>query len=206
MTASIPLPPELDPRYWLRTGASVIERGLPELPDVLSYQMSIPICQWKASRCAVVMFLQFHRSSLDSRMRAMTSIVTYSRDRDSWTTPMSGSRSWQSYAFDPIATPSYSGHLDGNAITYGQTTQHNNPGPGQPASTAHGYVGPEVKYLAIIQDGRQDLRPLQSHFGAWIACTEQPGTFDVAAFDRQHALLARLAHPFPLPRHPKHRS
>ena len=205
MTASIPLPPELDPRYWLRTGASVIERGA-ELPDVLSYQMSIPLCQWKASRCAVVMFLQFHRSSLDSRMRAMTSIVTYSRDRDSWTTPMSGSRSWQSYAFDPIATPSYSGHLDGNAITYGQTTQHNNPGPGQPASTAHGYIDPEVKYLAIIQDGAKSPPPGNHTSAPGSPAQEQPGTFDVAAFDRQHALLARLAHPFPLPRHPKHRS
>jgi hypothetical protein len=37
------LPADLDPRYARRTGASVIERGLPELPEVLTYQMSIPV-------------------------------------------------------------------------------------------------------------------------------------------------------------------
>jgi hypothetical protein len=42
---------------------------------------------------------------------------------------------------------------------------------------------PEIKYLAVIQDGSEHRRPLESHFGAWIVCTEQPGEFQVAGLD-----------------------
>jgi len=38
---------------------------------------------------------------------------------------------------------------------------------------------PQVKYLAVVQDGRKDRGPLESHFGAWVFCTEQPGPFEV---------------------------
>jgi hypothetical protein len=36
-------------------------------------------------------------------------------------------------------------------------------------------VSPEVKYLAVIQDGQQDYRPLQSHIGTYLVCLEKPG-------------------------------
>ena len=57
-----------------------------------------------------------------------------------------------------------------------------------------------MKYLAVIQDGQRDYRPLQSHFGAWAVCVEKPGIFDVAAFDGHGKLLKCLEQPFPLDR------
>ncbi len=196
MTAEEDLQAELDPRRWLDTGGRVIEHGLPALPKILTYQMSIPVCYWTADSCAVVAFVHFRPSPQDGIMRAMMTIVNYTRDTGEWTTPSSGSFASSSYAFDPVANPSYQRHLDGNAMTYGHTSQQA-PTLGRPASTAFGYVAPEVRYLAVIQGGRQDRRELQSHFGAWIVCTEWPGTFDVAAFDNQGELLTRLEHPFP---------
>jgi hypothetical protein len=61
-----------------------------------------------------------------------------------------------------------------------------------------------VKYLAVIQNGRLDYRPLRSHFGAWAVCVEKPGIFDVAAFDSNGKLLKCLEHPFPLHRAASH--
>ena len=37
----------------------------------------------------------------------------------------------------------------------------------------------------MIQDGSEDRRPLESHFGAWVVCTEQPGEFEVAGLDQE---------------------
>ena len=42
-------------------------------------------------------------------------------------------------------------------------------------------------------------RPLESHFGAWIVCTEEPGPFDVVGID-EGAVLARLPQSFRAPK------
>ena len=56
--------------------------------------------------------------------------------------------------------------------------------PGRPATIATGLAAPGIKHLAVIQDGSEDRRPLESHFGAWVVCTEQPGEFEVAGLDQ----------------------
>jgi hypothetical protein len=43
----------------------------------------------------------------------------------------------------------------------------------------HGRVGPAVTQIALIQDGHEDRRPLESHLGAWVICTEQASPFQV---------------------------
>jgi hypothetical protein len=45
-------------------------------------------------------------------------------------------------------------------MTYGEFAESDSHEPGQPASTAVGYISPAVRYLAVIQDGRQDFRRL----------------------------------------------
>jgi hypothetical protein len=191
------LPAELDPLNQLRTGAKVLDSGLPELPGVLTYQMSIPVCYWTAATCGVVAFLHFRRFGDSPEAIPMTTIVSYAREADRWRPPGAGALVSWSYAFDPIAQPGYARHLDGNALTYGETSQQDHPRPGQPACYAMGYVAPVVTYLAVLQDGHQERRTLQSRFGAWIVCTDQPGSFDVAAYDQEGSLLACLEHPFP---------
>ena len=47
----VDLPPQFDPKNMARTGIAVLDHGLPPLPDVLSYQMAIPVAYWTASRC-----------------------------------------------------------------------------------------------------------------------------------------------------------
>lgn len=49
-----------------------------------------------------------------------------------------------------------------------------------------------MKYLALIQDGHEDRRPLDNHFGAWVICADKPGQVTVAALDQDGATLAEL--------------
>lgn len=201
------LPAELDPRRWLRTGAEVIEHGLPELPAQLTHQMSIPMCCWAAECCAEVTFMRFHPHPEDGHMAAITTTVPYARHDGRWVPPQGNQYHFSSYAFDPVTDPDYDydRHLDGSPMTYGRFRGGDSHEPGHPASSALGHVSPAVKYLATIQDGHLDYRPLQSYFGAWAVCVEKPGTFDVAAFDGDGKLLQCLEHPSPLnrPRRPR---
>jgi hypothetical protein len=183
----------------------VIESGLPELPSRLTHQMSIPISYWSGECCAVVAFMQFRRDPDTGQMWAATCVVPYAREDDRWVPPRHDVFSWRSFAFDPVIDPGYDRHLDGNAMTYGDAGENAGHEPGRPASFTLGNLSPSVKYLTVIQDGQQDYRPLQSHFGAWVVCTEQLGIFDVAAFDAQGRLLACLEHPFPFTRHLRRR-
>jgi hypothetical protein len=165
-------PAELDPRRWLQTGAEVIEHGLPELPPQLTYQMSIPMCYWAAECCAEVTFMRFLRRPEDGHMAALTTTVPCARQDGRWVPPRGNQHLLSSYAFDPVTDPDYDRHLDGSAMTYGKFRGGDSHEPGHPASSALGHVSPAVKYLAVIQDGHQDYRPLQSHFGAWAVCVE----------------------------------
>jgi hypothetical protein len=160
------LPAGLDPRCARRAGASVIERGLPGLPEVLTYQMSIPVAYWRASVCAVVLFLRFHPAG--GKFRPTVTMGTYFLGGERW----SAHRMWAS------------------------TEQ---PEPGYPAAVVVGRVAPAVTQIALVQDGHEDRRSLESHFGAWVVCAEKPGPYDVAAFDDYGVMLATLQRPFPPP-------
>jgi hypothetical protein len=56
-----------------------------------------------------------------------------------------------------------------------------------------GRVAPEVKQIALIQDGQEDRRALESHFGAWVVCTEQPTPFVVTALAEDGSVLGSVS-------------
>ena len=162
---SVPLPSELDPRHALAAGARVLEDGLPILPDVLTYQMSIPIASWPTASCAVVAFLRFHPSTLDRETTPMVTTYHYFRNMGAWEARpgwYSGSR----FAFDPVVERWYERDLGGRAMVYGQSTQSDEVRPGHPACVATGRVSSEVTSIAVVQGDIVDRRLLQSHFGA----------------------------------------
>jgi tetratricopeptide (TPR) repeat protein len=174
------LPPPLDPRNMVRTGVEVLSHGLPELPDQLSYLMAIPVAYWTTQHRAVVLFLRFSpegRRNLSAVLHA-----TYTRTDTGWTADryvIGGG-----YSYDPIANPGSLRDLDGSAMVTG----------GGSDTDLHGRASPAVQYIALIQDGREDVRPLESHFGAWVVCTEQRSPFQVEGRDADGNVLARIAH------------
>ena len=117
--------------------------------------------------------------------------VRYSRGADGrWKPPahvLGGS-----YSYDPIHSPGNTRDMDGRLMVCGSSSQAGEVTAGHPAVIATGRAVPEVKYLAVIKDGHEDRRPLESHFGAWVVCTEQPGAFEVTGLDANGAVLASI--------------
>jgi hypothetical protein len=169
-------------------GAQVLVGGLPPLPGVLTYQMSIPLACWKADRCAVVLFLAFNEQG--GRMWPKVTIGTYFREGDHWSPHrMWGSTGWP---HDPIANPGYLRDLGGRAIVSSGGSRTVQPESGYPAAVVIGRAVPAVKQIALIQDGHEDRRPLESHFGAWVICTEQESPFRIIALDENGIVLGTI--------------
>jgi hypothetical protein len=184
----VDLPPEFDPRNMAQTGIAVLDHGLPPLPDVLSYQMAIPVAYWIASQCAVVLFLKFSRHR--QRWQTTAIMVTFRRDQGHWTAdPHWLGTSW---GHDPIAHPGDLRNLDGGAMVVSGESRTDTPAAGELATIWHGRAAPAVRQIALIQDGREDRRPLTSHFGAWVVCSEQPSPFHVTAFDQNGTVLTDI--------------
>ncbi len=168
------------------------------MPASLTYDMWIPLCYWTGECCGVVAFMFFSPDYEDGQLRPVTSSCPTAGKA------AAGCRGGNIFSaggindgFDPVIDRDYSRHLDGSIMTYGTFAPRDGHEPGRPASTALGHVSSVVKYLAVIQDGEQDYRPLRSHFGTYLVCVEKQGPFDVAAFDKDGGLLVTLPHPHP---------
>jgi TolA-binding protein len=188
------LPPEFNPRNLVRAGLDVLEHGLPPLPDALTYDMAIPVAYWKAEQCAVVLVLRF--GYLTGEPMPVAVQATYSRGADgTWKTPTHVAGS--GFSHDPIADPGGARDLGGQPMVRGGGSWAAEITPRYPASIVTGRAAPEVRYLAVVKDGHEDRRTLESHFGAWVVCTEQSGPFDVVGLSEEGDMLARLSQSFP---------
>lgn len=183
------LPAYLDPQWVAQTGIEVLEHGLPALPDVLTYEMSIPLTYWKGDECAVVLFLSF-RDPGDGVQWPRVCMGTFFREAESW----QAHRAWgfKGWSYDPIARPDYLGDLDGEAIGSCGGLSNAEPAPGSPAAAIVGRVAPAVKQIALVQDGREDRRPLESHLGAWVVCIERASPYEVRALDEHGTMLGSI--------------
>jgi hypothetical protein len=182
------LPSYIDPSRTQESGADVLIHGLPPLPEKLNYEMSLPVAYWKASVCAVVLFLQF--DNLGGRIWPKVMMGTFARDGELWV----ANKWWvsKSWPHDPIAKPGYLRNLGGQAITIGGGSYDVDPEPGYPAIVRVGRVSSAVRQIALIQDDHEDRRPLHSHFGAWTVCLERVGPYQVRALDEDGNVLGSL--------------
>jgi hypothetical protein len=182
------LPPQFDPRNMRQTGITVLRHGLPPLPGTLTYQMAIPVAYWTARQSAVVLFLQFSRHRREQW--PITVMATYSRDHDTW----KPDSHWHGTGphHDPIANPGDLREMDGRAMTASGGSHTDTPAPGQAAAIQTGRAAPAVTQIALTQDGHEDRRPLHTHFGFWVICTEQPTPFHIIGLDHNGAVLAHI--------------
>lgn len=158
------LPPYLDRRQRRQTGAEVLACGLPVLPDVLTYQMSIPVAYWKSTQCAVVLFLAFRE--FDGIQVPSMTMGTYFRGGERWSPHrMWGGLGWP---YDPIAKPDYLGDLDGKAIGGIGGSRTAEPEPGSPAVIAVGRAIPAVKQIALTMAAPGDLSGRHSGSRPWM--------------------------------------
>ena len=197
--------PHLDPRNQARTGIEVLDQGLPALPDVLTHQMSVPVAYWKATSCAVVLFLKYSPDNLpgedDGNFHPSVTMGTFYREAERW-----AAHQWWAgtgWSHDPIADPDSVRDLDGRPIVGGGGAFNPDPEPGSPASVVTGRISPAVTHLALVQDDREDRPELQSHFGAWVVCTERWSPYQINALDETGAIIGHIAGPPRIPPSPE---
>jgi hypothetical protein len=186
------LPPQFDPRNIERTGLEVLSSGLPALPEELSYQMAIPVAYWTTQHSAVVLFLKFKPRGRRHDPRVQEAV--YNRVGTGWMAANDHMRvmARTSFAHDPIAAPGSQRDLYGSALVPRGISRPCEPAPGRPV-IQHGRAAHAVRYLAVIQDGKEDLRPLESHFGAWVVCTDQLSSAEIEARDADGNVLDRTS-------------
>jgi hypothetical protein len=190
------LPSGLDPRWKHQTGAAVLEAGLPALPDVLDYRMSIPVASWTADTCAVVLFLEFSPDD-DGTVSPVAMMMTYTRNAGRWSVhPYYTGGGW---SHDPVADPRGVRDLDGRVMVESGGSFTDSPAPGHPAAVVAGRARPDVKQIALVQGGHEERRALRSHFGAWVVCTERWSPYQINALGKNDAVLASLHGPPSLP-------
>lgn len=201
MSAESRLPSYLDPGNRQRTGIEILDQGLPALPDVLTHEMSIPLAFWKTTSCAVVLFLRY------SRVRSPeddggtfwpgVTMASFYREDDHW-----AAHKWWAgtgWSHDPVGNPGSSRDLGGRAIVTGGASSNPDPLPGWPASVRTGRVSPQVTHLSLIQDGREERRELQSHFRAWVVCTDKWSPYEINALDETGTVIGQITGPPPIP-------
>lgn len=170
---SADVPAEFDPRNMAANGIAVLHHGLPALPAELNHHMAVPMAHWITGDKAVVLFLRFsrHRRTWDP----MALMATFTKQDGEW----KADKHWHSTGFhDPLTDPDGLRGLAGRAIVYSGSSG------GDSGTILHGIAAPDVRYLAVIQDGHQERHPLENHFGAWVIRTSKPGPFTVAAIDK----------------------
>lgn len=192
-------PPELDLRWMHRVGITVLEDGLPPLPEVIDHSMSVPIACWTAATSAVVLFLRFSRHP-DKTFSPAVTMMTYARGEGRWSAHRwVGGVGW---SHDPIAHPQSIRDLGGRAMVHGGGSYNDHPAPGHPAAVTAGRAGSAVTQIALIQDGAEDRRVLRSHFGAWVVCVERWSPYQINALGDDGDLLASVSGPPRLPSRP----
>jgi hypothetical protein len=150
----------------------------------------------------VVLFLSFSRRPDDGAFHPVARMMGYARNGSSW-----NANRWAAgigWSYDPVARPQGARDLGGRAMVSGGGSYNDHPAPGRPAAimvgrAGPGRAGPAVAQIALVQDGVVDLRPLQSHFGAWVVCVERWSPYEVNALDSNGAVLASLSGPPRLP-------
>ncbi len=145
--------------------------------------MAIPIAHWAAREHALVLVLTLSRWEGDDDSTPVVSVLTFTRDGDRWTppAPLYLATGWH---HDPLARPDSQRDLGGNPMVSGSGTK----------TMMHGRVIPGAMEISLIQDGHEDRRPLDSHFGAWIVCTDDDtAPFEVEARDASGNTIARFS-------------
>jgi hypothetical protein len=118
--------------------------------------------------------------------------VTYLRTSEGWQPPLSQFMHGSSFGHDPVASPGSLRDLGGQPMAIAGQVLTDSPVPGRPAAIIIGRVAPGITHLTLVQDGSEDRRHLDSHFGAWIACTEHAGPFEITGSGADGTTLARL--------------
>jgi hypothetical protein len=188
MGAERHLPVHVDPRFSRQTGVDILRSGLPDLPESLSYDMTLPVASWKDGSCGAVLFLSFN---VFGDFATPTAIMgAYRRDSGGW----SARKDWvlTGWSHDPVREGGSYEDFEASSIVVSGYSISPGLAQGYPRVIAIGHAAREVATIAVIQNGRDTRQNMNSHFGAWIICCQQASPYRIMALDAQGNILGSI--------------
>ncbi len=143
----------------------VLDHGLPRLPTTVEVGQTVPIARFVGVRFAAVMHVQWVWSESHENDYISTETELFFRLGDTWDpADGSGGASW----FDPpFQRPPSIGAREVHGFT-----QTGSVGRGGSCQSIEGIAGVEATHIEVIDRDGTMRRPIESAFGAFIACTD----------------------------------
>ena len=177
-------------------GLKVLEDGLPHVPRQFNSEMVIPVACWEGSKWAAVLFLRYAK---DDDGLAIPRVIRgiFRRDETDWVPLEHWSGSGWSH--DPLVNADSNSDLGGRCIYVSGGSFGERPLEGHPAIVINGRHTPDVKTIAVIQNGLTQSVPANGLWGAWIVSLTESAPYKVVALDKDGSELQMMEGPTPLP-------
>ena len=176
-----------------QNGLTVLDAGLPALPQEWSYSVPVPLAYWKSSVCATVLFF-FYFQNEEGVIQPSEISFRYARDDTAWQI-IRASHGWAAITNDPISSPESLEYHEHFAIKWHASQLDSGSKPSHPAIVAFGRHAPDVAEIRVLQGDSSQSAPAIGHFGAWIVCSERFEPFRIEALDISGRMVAYLDEP-----------
>lgn len=163
----------------------VLDHGLPPLPPTLGDDDLVPVARWAGERFGAVLHVYRHWEDERTPGGVDSEVEVFRRTADGWE-PSSGGGGdgW----FDP---PFVRPDIGPREVIGGH--QHDSDEGTWSCSSIDGVAGTDAMWVEVVDGAGVERQPIESPFGAFIACSsgERPAT--VRILDAQERVLISLA-------------
>jgi hypothetical protein len=159
----------------------VLDHELPPLPDDLGYGEAVPVARWAGSRFGAVLHVTRYWDEDEGEERLDSEVEVFRRTEAGWESSGGGGGSgW----FDP---PFVRPALGPRQVVAGH--EHGSGGPEWSCCSVDGVAGVDAAWVEVVDMAGVERRPLESPFGAFIACSDGERTATVRILDAGESVL-----------------
>lgn len=157
-------PPSFESEWMSDWSEWVLDHGLPRLPDVLNDGEVVPVARWAGSRFGAVLHVSRYWDDDDGEDRLDSEVEVFRRTDARWEPSNGGGGSgW----FDP---PFERPGLGPREVFGGH--EHCSGGPEWSCCAVDGVAGADAMWVEVVDAAGVERQPIESPFGAFIACSD----------------------------------
>jgi hypothetical protein len=159
----------------------VLDHGLPPLPEVLNDGEVVPVARWAGSRFGAVLRVSRYWDDDDGEDRLDSEVEVFRRTDTGWQSSNGGGGSgW----FDP---PFERPGLGPREVVGGH--EHCSGGPEWSCCAVDGIAGADAVRVEVIDAAGVERQPIESPFGAFIACSDGERAATVRILDADELVV-----------------
>jgi hypothetical protein len=159
----------------------VLDHGLLPLPDTLTDDELVPIARWAGARFGAVLYVSRYWDEEDGEDRLDSEIEVFRRTGKGWESSNGGGGGgW----FDP---PFERPGLGPREVIGGH--EHGSGGPEWSCCSVDGVAGEDAVWVEVVDAAGVERQPIESPFGAFIACSDGDEPATVRILDASEAVL-----------------